>query len=114
MLVHLDKWWKSKAHRRIRGARGARFANLKFHALCIFSVLGLIEWVMRSTDERAVYHIAAPPVPPPPPLPHSVCYALGQDMPHLRSMELEENIPPHVPQKRGIDYVSLRQNGKWK
>ncbi|ESL11293.1 hypothetical protein TRSC58_00960, partial [Trypanosoma rangeli SC58] len=108
MLVKLDQWWKSRAHRRIRGARGARFASLKFHALFLASVVGVVEWVMRSTDSPAVYHIAPPPVPPPPPLQTSVGYSLAQEMPHLRSMELEAELPPHVPQVRGLNYASLR------
>nr|CCC50390.1 conserved hypothetical protein [Trypanosoma vivax Y486] len=115
MLIHLDKWWKSKAHRRIRGARGHRFVSLKFHVVFLASVVGFIEWVMRSTDvfERPLHHVAPPPVPPPPPLPTSIGYALGREMPHLRSMELEEAIPAHLPQKRGIDYVSLRSGDKF-
>ncbi|EAN81358.1 hypothetical protein TcYC6_0028730 [Trypanosoma cruzi] len=113
MLVKLDKWWKSKAHRRIRGARGARFASLRFHAVFIFAAVGLVEWVMRSTESPTVYHISPPPVPAPPPLPTSIGYSLGQEMPHLRSMELEAEIPPQVPQVRGLDYVSLRKDGRF-
>nr|CCC92799.1 conserved hypothetical protein [Trypanosoma congolense IL3000] len=114
MLVHLDKWWKSKAHRRIRGARGARFASLKFHILFLGSVICFVEWVMRSTDYYGdpLCHIAPPPVPPPPPLATSISYALSREMPHLRGIELETGIPQHLPQKRGIDYVLLRSEGK--
>ncbi|CBH14231.1 uncharacterized protein TEOVI_000573100 [Trypanosoma equiperdum] len=115
MLVHLDKWWKSKAHRRIKGARGARFASLKFHVLFLGSVICFVEWVMRSTDcyEDPSYHIAPPPVAPPPPLAASIGYALSREMPHLRVMELEKGIPSHLPKTRGVDYVLLRSEGRF-
>ncbi|KEG06017.1 hypothetical protein DQ04_16481000 [Trypanosoma grayi] len=68
---------------------------------------------MRSTDDQPLYHIAAPPVPPPPPpMPTTISYTLSQEMPHLKSMELEGKMPSHVPQVRGLDYVALRKEGK--
>ncbi|EPY35844.1 developmentally regulated protein [Strigomonas culicis] len=91
------KWWKLKEHRRIKGARGARFASLGFHGVFIVSMVLLVEYVFRSTEDDTL-HLANPPVPPPPPMRSSLTYAMSSEMPHLKSMELERQLPAHVPQ----------------
>ncbi|CBZ32925.1 tryparedoxin peroxidase, partial [Leishmania donovani] len=53
-----EQWWKRKDHRKIRGARGARFASLRFHGAFILSVVVLVEYVFRSTDDFTARHFA--------------------------------------------------------
>lgn len=107
----LEAWWRRRDHRKIRGARGARFASLRFHGLFILSVLGLVEFVFRSTDAFAARRIADPPVPAPPPLPSSLTYVTTSEMPHLRSLELERQAPTHVPQAHQRQFTSVPGEG---
>ncbi|CCW67795.1 unnamed protein product [Phytomonas sp. Hart1] len=107
-----DNWWKRRDHRRIRGARGQRFLSLRMHILFIVSVLSFLEFYMiRSTDIEP-YHIAPPPVRPPPPLARSLGYSLTSEMPYLQTLELEDRIPDHVPQKYSFNYAGVRSGGK--
>lgn len=111
-VFDLDKWWKRKDHRKIRGPRGARFASLKFHAVFLVSIVGLVEYVFRSTDGFTARHFADPPVPPPPPMAKSLGYSLTSEMPHLKSLETEARVPAHLPQREGLNYKLLREEGK--
>ncbi|CAJ1013803.1 hypothetical protein IOCL2690_000017800, partial [Leishmania lindenbergi] len=100
----LEQWWKRKDHRKIRGARGARFASLRFHGAFILSVVVLVEYVFRSTDGFTARRATCPPVLAPPPLPTSLGYSMTSEMPHLRSLELEREAPPHLPRSSSLDF----------
>ncbi|KAG5509290.1 hypothetical protein GH5_06378 [Leishmania sp. Ghana 2012 LV757] len=108
----LEQWWKRKDHRKIRGARGARFASLHFHGVFIFGVVALVEYVFRSTDNFTARRSADPPVPAPPPLPTSLGYSMTREMPHLKSIELEREAPAHLPRSGSLDLKSLRGEGR--
>lgn len=111
-VVYLPKWWKRKDHRKIKGARGARFASLNFHYVFFFSIIVLVEYIMRSTDSfqgDQHYHIADPPVPAPPPLEKTLGYSLTSEMPYLKSLELERTRPAHIPKKDGINLTNIRE-----
>ncbi|AYU77525.1 developmentally regulated protein [Leishmania donovani] len=103
-----EQWWKRKDHRKIRGARGARFASLRFHGAFILSVVVLVEYVFRSTDDFTARHFADPPVLAPPPLPTSLGYSMTSEMPHLKSLELEREAPAHLPRSGPLDLKGLR------
>lgn len=111
-VFQLEKWWKRRDHRAIRGARGARFASLGFHGLFIVATVGLIEYVFRSTDDFTAFHFADPPVPPPPPMSKSLSYATTSEMPHLKSLEMERKAPDHVPQIGTLNFKGLREDGR--
>lgn len=111
-VFSLEKWWKRKDHRKIRGARGARFASLKFHAFFLVSIFGLVEYVFRSTDTFTARHFVDPPVPAPPPMSKSLGYAVTSEMPHLRRLEVEDRVPAHLPQKESLNFKKLREEGK--
>ncbi|CAG9571502.1 putative developmentally regulated protein [Leishmania major strain Friedlin] len=108
----LEQWWKRKDHRKIRGARGARFASLRFHGAFILSVLVLVEYVFRSTDNFTARHFADPPLLAPPPLPTSLGYSMTSEMPHLKSLELEREAPAHLPRSGPLDLKGLRGEGR--
>lgn len=111
-VFHLEKWWKRKDHRKIRGARGAHFASLKFHAVFLVSIFALVEYVFRSTDGFTARHMPDPPVPAPPPLKKSLGYSLTSEMPHLKALEVERELPSHVPQYESLNFKGLREDGR--
>ncbi|KPA75093.1 putative developmentally regulated protein [Leptomonas pyrrhocoris] len=111
-VFHLERWWKRKDHRKIRGTRGARFASLKFHAIFLMSVFALVEYVFRSTDAFTARHLPDPPVPAPPPMAKSLGYAVTSEMPHLKALEVELGPPPHVPQRETFNFKGLREEGR--
>lgn len=103
-----DKWWKSKDHRRIPGARGQRFASLKTHLLYVAGVVAVHQYIVQGGAEH-VYRAPDPPVEAPPPLPTSFGYSIAAEMPYLKLMETEKTIPEHVPQKVSLSAVKLRE-----
>ncbi|KAG5482913.1 hypothetical protein LSCM1_06950 [Leishmania martiniquensis] len=103
-----EPWWKRKGHRKIRGARGARFASLRFHGTFILGVVALVEYVFRSTDDFTARRAADPPVLAPPPLPSSLGYSVTCEMPHLKALELEREAPAHLPRSGSLDLQGLR------
>ncbi|KAK7199325.1 developmentally regulated protein [Novymonas esmeraldas] len=108
-VFRLEQWWKRKDHRGVRGARGARFATLRFHGVFLVSVVALVEYILRSTDDFTARRIVEPPVPAPPPLPRSLSYSTTCEMPHLRSMELERSTSAAVSAPLGsFDAESIR------
>ncbi|KAG5509136.1 hypothetical protein JKF63_06145 [Porcisia hertigi] len=111
-VFKLEQWWKRKDHRKIRGARGARFASLRFHGAFILSIVALVEYVFRSTDDFTARRTAASPVPAPPPLPTSLGYSMTSEMPHLKSLELEREAPAHIPRSGSLDFRGLRGEGR--
>lgn len=104
--MSVNRWWRSKDHRKIKGSRGARFASLKFHYVFIFGVAAFVQYVMRGRDDVA-YHFSDPPVPAPPPLPNSLGYSMTREIPYWKAIETEEALPSHVPQRPVSDYHSL-------
>lgn len=104
-----EKWWKSKAHRKITGSRGARFMSLKGHALFGVSVVGMIQYVLRS-DDVPMYRSPPPPVEAPQPLPTSLGYSLTSETPYLARLETERKQPSHIPQV-DIRFEHLRTGG---
>jgi hypothetical protein len=111
-VFHLEKWWKRKDHRKIRGARGARFASLRFHAVFLVSIVAFVEYVFRSTDNCTARHMPDPPVPAPPPMPKSLSYAVTSEMPHLKALEVERQPPAHVPQRESLKFNGIREEGR--
>lgn len=107
----VEAWWKRKDHRGVPGSRGARFLSLRAHGVIITGLLGLVLYVMRSSDDVA-YHIAPPPVPAPPPLPKSLGYTLTSEMPYLQQLETEDSLPDHIPQKNVLNFTGLRTTGR--
>ena len=103
-----DKWWKSKDHRRIPGARGQRFASLRTHLLYVCGVFAVHQYIVQGGSEH-VYRAPDPPVEAPPPLNKSLGYSIASEMPYLKLMETEDHIPEHVPQKVSLSAVKLRQ-----
>lgn len=105
-VMSVNKWWKGRDHRRIKGSRGARFASLKFHYVFIFSVVAFIQYVVRGHDDVA-YHLPDPPVPAPPPLPLSLGYSVTREMPYWTAIETEQSLPDHVPQRPVRDFHGM-------
>ncbi|KPI82505.1 putative developmentally regulated protein [Leptomonas seymouri] len=111
-VFYLERWWKRADHRGIRGARGARFASLRFHGVFLLSVFVLIEYVLRSTDNCTALRMPDPPVRAPPPLTKSLSYAVSSEMPHLKALEVERDVPAHVPQRETLNFKGLREEGR--
>ena len=90
--------YNSKSHRRVPGARGARFASLKSNAFVFVGSFAFVALLMRY-DDSPIYHIPAPPVPAPPPTAKALSYVMTSEMPHLKKIELEQAPPKHIPKK---------------
>lgn len=110
-IATIPQWWKGKDHRRIRGSRGQRFLSLRVHGVIFAGLWGLFHWTFRhDVGDDAMFTVPAPPgLVVPPPLPRSLAHTTTSEMPHLKSMEIEDRIPEHLPQKVSVDYNGLRQ-----
>lgn len=107
-----EKWWKRQDHRKVGGARGARFLSLTGHAVVGVAVLGMFEYVMRA-DDFPLYRAPPPPVEAPPPMKKSLTYALTCESPYLKQLECEDRPPAHVPHA-DLDFEVLRTGSKAK
>jgi hypothetical protein len=102
----LKKFFNSGLHKRVAGARGARFMSLKVNMAAFVSTFAFVALLMR-LDDPPLYRAPEPPVAAPPaPGRKSLSFVATAEMPHLKRLEVELEPPPHIPKKqyfRGTD-----------
>ena len=110
-VENVDRFWDPSTNKNIGGPRGKRFASRTQHVILWTSMITAYLYFTRHRNAAPTYRAPPPPCEAPTPFREVLGHETTSEQPHLRRLEIENNIPSHVPQKKlGLRDFSIHTN----